>query len=101
MARKSKLEVVQKFDLGTLVQTASVVALVESGKLHSNDVLKLVYRHSRGDWGECDEHDQAVNEDALAHEGRLLSAYTVRGVKLWVITESDRSSTTVLLPEDY
>ena len=59
-------------------------------------------RHARGDWGEVDVEDQQANQDALLHGERLLSAYrTSAGVRLWVITEADRSATTILLPEEY
>ena len=59
-------------------------------------------RHIRGDWGELDAHDVKANESALMDGGRLLSAYvSSSGTKFWIITEADRSSTTVLLPEEY
>jgi hypothetical protein len=59
-------------------------------------------RHVAGDWGEIDTEDQQENQDALRHGERLLSAYrTTSGVRLWVITEADRSVTTILLPEEY
>jgi hypothetical protein len=58
-------------------------------------------RHVRGDWGEVDNHDWAANEAALAHGSRLLSVYrSSKGIKFYVITEHDRSVTTLLLPED-
>ena len=59
-------------------------------------------RHIVGDWGECCEEDKQANEDALAQGERLLSVYrTSKDEKIWVITEADRSSTCVLLPEEY
>jgi hypothetical protein len=59
-------------------------------------------RHVAGDWGEVDADDQQANQDALLHGERLLSAYrTSSGVRIWVITEADRSVTTILLPEEY
>jgi hypothetical protein len=65
-------------------------------------VIVAINRHARGDWGEVCEEDRQSNEDALTHGGRLLSVYrTPEGVKFWIITEADRSVTTVLLPEDY
>ena len=55
-----------------------------------------------GDWGEMDAEDRAANDAALVYGQRVMSAYTTpKGVKLWVITEADRSSTCLLLPEDY
>jgi hypothetical protein len=63
---------------------------------------KYLTRHASGDWGEVDEHDRRANEHALAHGLRVLSAYTLSGgEKIWVVTEADRSMTTILLPEEY
>jgi len=58
-------------------------------------------RHFSGDWGEVCEEDKAVNDDAMENGGRVLSAYSLRGDRLWIITEADRSVTTLLLPEEY
>jgi hypothetical protein len=59
-------------------------------------------RHANGDWGELDEHYRKANEDALEHGLRVLSSYTLKtGEKIWIITEADRSVTTILLPEEY
>jgi len=66
------------------------------------DVITGLGRHARGDWGDLDEHDLQENERALKEGSRLFSAYGARdGTKFWIITEWDRSVTTVLLPEDY
>jgi hypothetical protein len=62
----------------------------------------LLRRHISGDWGDVPAEDAQANEDALQTGARLLSAYTLSsGVKVWVITEADRSSTTIMLPEEY
>ena len=62
----------------------------------------FISRHESGDWGEVDAHDRQANEYAVAHGLRVLSAYRLgTGVKIWIITEADRSSTTILLPEEY
>jgi len=88
---------VAKFRLGHLVSTPNALAT-----LTQDDILAGIYRHSAGDWGEVDEHDRRQNEVALEKGGRLFSAYrSTKGVKFWLITEADRSSSTVLLPEDY
>jgi hypothetical protein len=61
----------------------------------------LLARHVSGDWGELPEEDRAENEFSVANNLRILSAYTLaNGVKVWVITEADRSATTFLLPEE-
>ena len=58
--------------------------------------------HVAGDWGELDEEDRRENELSVARGFRLLSSYTLSsGEKLWIITEADRSSTTLLLPSEY
>ena len=62
----------------------------------------FLFRHQTGDWGELDEEDSAQNELSLEHGYRLLSAYALTtSAKIWIITEWDRSATTILLPEEY
>jgi hypothetical protein len=64
--------------------------------------LSFLSRHISGDWGEVDEHDRRENELSVAQGFRLLSAYTLStGTKVWIITEADRSATTLLLPSEY
>lgn len=66
------------------------------------EIDQALNRHWSGDWGELDEEDKAENDRALKENCRILSAYTASNkVKFWVITEHDRSVTTVLLPEEY
>ena len=86
-----------RFPLGKLyITTPAEAALVES------DVADAVIRHSIGVWGDLSAEDKSANDTALKTEGRLLSAYhDSNGVKFWIITEWDRSATTVLLPDDY
>jgi hypothetical protein len=86
------------FALGTLVATPG--ALAEMVRLGINPV-ELLARHANGDWGDLCDEDKAANADALKTGARIFSAYEVRGVKFWVITESDRSVTTTLLPSEY
>ncbi|MBX7257328.1 MAG: hypothetical protein K1Y02_13275 [Candidatus Hydrogenedentes bacterium] len=86
-----------KFSLGQTVITRNAL-----DSLHPEDVHTSMARHHTGDWGDLCEEDRQSNERALAHEGRLFSAYHDRnGTKFYIITECDRSVTTVLLPEDY
>jgi len=86
-----------KFPLGQTIITATAnVALPEL------DVIVALQRHQSGDWGDVDNHDRQMNEDSLRNGSRLFSVYhTTDGTKFWIITEWDRSATTVLLPEDY
>lgn len=87
------------FTLGRVVATPGALAAIESSGQQPGDFLA---RHVRGDWGDLNTHDIAENEFSLQHGLRLLSAYhTNSGEKLWVITEADRSSTCILLPEEY
>lgn len=88
-----------KFPLGQIVATPGALqALNES----SQGALEFLIRHASGDWGDICKDDAAENELSLQEGFRILSAYrTTKGVKLWVITEADRSVTTLLLPDEY
>jgi hypothetical protein len=85
------------FQLGGLYQTPGVAA-----EVHWREAAFALYRHATGDWGDLGNHDRRENELALKFGGRLFSAYHTRGGrKFWIITECDRSATTLLLPEEY
>ena len=85
------------FPLGRLVITQSAMIVLDGGS-----VWLAVGRHSRGEWGDVPAPDHAANERALVDGGRLFSAHQSDGGRVfWIITECDRSVTTVLLPEDY
>jgi hypothetical protein len=91
------LEQGPKFPLGRVVITANAM-----NRIPNEDVLDAIRRHARGDWGELGEHDLQENERSLKDGCRLFSAYRdSNGQKFWVITEANRTVTTVLLPEDY
>lgn len=86
-----------KFSLGQTVSTRNAL-----DTLNAEDVLASMGRHHSGDWGDLCDEDKQANEQALEHGQRLFSAYHDRaGTKFYIITEHDRSVTTVLLPEDY
>jgi len=86
-----------KFPMGRLLMTSGI-----RDSVGRSDIESFLQRHNRGDWGDLDEHDRAENEFSLQEGLRLLSAYTdSKGQEVWVITEADRSATTVLLPEEY
>jgi hypothetical protein len=87
------------FKLGQIVATPGAIeAMEESGQ----NASFFIGKHASGDWGIVSDGDKALNDEALKDDSRLLSAYnTLKGAKLWVITEADRSVTTVLLPEEY
>lgn len=68
----------------------------------SEEPGRFLYRHARGDWGDLDPFDKEQNDQAVERGERVLSAYHLKtGVKFWIITEADRSSTTILLPTEY
>jgi hypothetical protein len=86
-----------KFPLGRTMTTPGAL-----GILTPAEMLQALQRHAAGDWGDCCPEDAAENEFALDKYLRILSVYlTAGGVKFWIITEADRSVTTVLLPEEY
>ena len=87
------------FPLGHIVSTPGALnALEMAGQAPS----ELLDRHVRGDWGIVDPEDQEANNQSLKDGSRLLSAYRLKsGTKVWVITEADRSSTCILLPDEY
>lgn len=90
---------IPRFPFGQVVATPGALeALEEAGERPAT----FLTRHITGDWGEVDEHDRRENDTSLTDGCRLLSAYTLAtGTKLWIITEADRSSTTLLLPSEY
>lgn len=86
-----------KFPLGDLYMTPGV-----RDGIPPSEVLHALRRHARGDWGDVCDDDRRANDLALQEGTRLLSAYHAsRGTKFWIISEADRTKTTVLLPEEY
>lgn len=92
------------FGLGTLYVTAGIQELMDQGL----DMTPFIQRHATGDWGDVCEDDAAENYLSVKKGFRILSAYTCSltenpetRVKVWIITEADRSATTILLPEEY
>jgi hypothetical protein len=88
-----------KFPLGQVVATPGALdALAESGQTPAF----FLDQHASGNWGVVDAEDWRLNDEALKDGSRLLSAYrTLKGQKLWIITEADRNVTTLLLPDEY
>jgi len=92
----------EKFSMGRLVTTAGVMERASSDEAFAKFVRKSLERHSQGDWGDLSDQDRRENEYALSKYLRLFSAYENDGLpKIWIITEADRSVTTVLFPEEY
>lgn len=89
----------QLFPLGSIAATPGAIAALEGQGVTP---LALIARHVSGDWAEMHADDQRSNREAIKHGSRVFSRYTLGGTAIiWIITEADRSSTTVLLPEDY
>jgi hypothetical protein len=95
----------RSFSLGRLVATPGAL-----GSLNSDRLAQLVARHAAGDWGVVDAEDQATNNRAVVDGDRILSAYPIDEAQpcaghgdntVWIITEADRSTTTLLLPSEY
>ena len=86
------------FPLGRLVVTSRALALLAGT---SEEPAGLLARHVSGDWGEVPHEDARENELSVREGFRIVSSYTVGGERVWIITEADRSSTCILLPEEY
>lgn len=88
----------KSFPLGQVVATPGALALLEQ---HQEAASTFLGRHSNCDWGDVCDEDQEFNNVALSEGGRLLSSYHLGEGRIWIITEADRSSTCLLLPEEY
>lgn len=86
------------FELGSVVATPCAIRVCSLSNINP---LILIGRHRSGDWGELGEEDLQANRDALAFDGRVFSSYVVGDTKLYVITEWDRSYTTMMCASDY
>ncbi|PZN75367.1 MAG: type I restriction endonuclease subunit M [Candidatus Methylumidiphilus alinenensis] len=96
-----------RFPSGDILATPGALETLERYRTPPFDLLK---RHFTGDWGDLDDHDKNANEMAVSEGSRVFSAYvlpappdnaSLDAAKIWVITEADRSATTLLLPEEY
>lgn len=82
------------FDLGKVVATPGVLDAIDPGT-----GLGLLVRHQEGDWGDVEEFDTKSNWEAVRNDERIMSSYNVEGETIWIITEWNRSVTTLLLPD--
>ena len=89
------------FALGGIVATPGGLATMRKTSGSIAPAMQMLARHAAGDWGEVDAEDKAANDAAVKDGTRILSAYTHAGVRYWIITEWDRSVTTLLLPSEY
>ncbi len=89
----------QLFDLGQTVATPAAIEVLNNAKVSPKELLD---RHINGDFGVLSDDDRQANMDAIDDEARLLSVYPLEsGETVWIITEADRSSTCILLPDEY
>lgn len=89
----------QRFALGQIAITPGALDSLEAAGVRP---VTLLERHATGDWGDLDEHDAAENEFSVPLPLRILSAYNLPdGQRIWIITEADRSATTLLRPDEY
>ncbi len=87
------------FTLGRVLGTPGAIKALDEAQISP---IALLRRHTAGDWGELDEEDKELNSQAVKEGTRILSSYMLpAGVKVWLITEWDRSATTFLLPSEY
>lgn len=86
------------FSLGQIAATPAVLAHLEKHGVNAHSYLD---RHVRGDWGDVPSTDAVENDFSVRRGFRILSAYTIAGEKVWIITEADRSATTLLFPSEY
>lgn len=90
-----------KFQIGSTYMTAGIKAKVAEDKVFAQEVYMCLHRHSQCDWGDLSEDDKQSNDEALQTGDRILSAYETTQGRIWIITEADRSATTVLFPDEY
>ena len=91
-----------KFEIGKLVATAGVDRRLKDDPGFSQFVAESLSRHTKCDWGDTCIEDAALNQEAIINDDRILSVYKYSdGTKIWIITEADRSYTTILFPSEY
>lgn len=96
---RDKIILYTKFDFGQVVATATLVRYCEEKNF---SLLPYLIRHGNCDWGNLTWEDKEANETALKERLRILSSYTLPDKTIiWIITEADRSATTILFPSDY
>lgn len=90
------------FDIGELVMTNGVMELVQADPLiRVQQLATALFAYIHNDWGDVDDEDWETNDNSVRLGNRILAQYEVSGERIWIITEWDRSVTTVLLPEEY
>jgi len=102
MGKIQKFNIEKKFQLGRLVWTKKINDRIAKDEKFTKFIWRSLKRHAKGDWGELSKEDWKENEFSLNKNLRLFSSYDIGLLeKIWIITEADRSSTTILFPEEY
>lgn len=86
------------FPLGQIVATPGALEVLDQAAVNA---VELLQRHQCGDWGNVPPEDAEENDHSVVNGNRILSSYPVGEDRIWIITEADRSSTTLLLPDEY
>lgn len=89
------------FPIGNIYLTRGVNDMIAEDVVFAAFVLKSIQRHCIKDWGDLTPDDKYANDQALLEGTRILSAYIIGPYKIWIITEADRSATTILFPDEY
>lgn len=92
------------FELGEIIATKGVADVMNADKDFKKFCLEKLVNHSFGEWGDLCKRDKKLNDEALTNGTRILSAYEYESdlsKKIWIITEADRSHTTILFPDEY
>ena len=89
------------FTLGRQVVSQKISIEILENKIFAIEIFKAMERFCNKDWGEMDEEDKATNEQALIEGNRIMGAYQTCKGKIWIITEADRTVTTILFPSEY
>jgi hypothetical protein len=97
----------EKFRVGMVAISQGIHHQANGNRPFEKFIIDSIRRHTQGDWGDCCKDDKETNNDALKSGNRLFSVYLIpkelgsRKEKIWIITEADRSSTTILFPSEY
>ena len=96
-----------KFECGDIGYTPGISRMLREDPIMNDWISDCLNRHLNGDWGDLCDEDKAMNDESVRMENegemgwRLMSSYSIDDIKIWIITEADRSSTTILLPSEY
>lgn len=91
----------RKFEMGNLYQTMGINSAIQNAPSLSEELSNCLRLFANGDWGDMDTEDCKLNDEAIANGDRIFGAYETSVGRIWIITESDRSATTILFPHEY